>query len=532
MRKQLIGLMLGSFVLASALAGQQWVKPKCDLKPGHYLVNSAVLYLKNASETRFDDQRKKDLNDAQRSLTQALTSGGQEKNPAAWYYLARYYVIENDAYGADSAFRKAEALRPECKDDIQFWRRNVLWVPTFNAGINALNAQQYDSAVAAFRRAAAVYDGEPQAYTVLATAYFNMPAETFLPQSVFRQSRPGLPDSLFQAAYDSAARAHYDSAAKYFRRGAELATDPKFAQDKRDAMFNRANSFYAGLRYDSAAVAYAEYLKVAPNDAQALARLGDALQASGQKDSAMGVFATIIEHADSMEPASLLNAGVSIYNAAPPSPDTARLSADCRRGHGTARTPAQRRTITVQCDSVARQAQKDRDALAAKNFDLAAKAFEAGLAHNPNSRDGLFNLANAYLALRQPDKMLPVARRLAAIDPMSRNTVRLVAQAFALQKQNDSALHYVVLADSLLPIDVNVGRFSPEEQKASLNGVIANYHGQATAPLSLIFEFLDAKGTVVATQNVEVPAIQPDGSHAFEVQAIGTGIAAWRYRKG
>src|SRR5512147_1460614 len=128
MRKQLIGLMLGSFVLASALAGQQWVKPKCDLKPGHYLVNSAVLYLKNAAETRFDDQREKDLRDANHSLEQALTTGGQTKNPAAWYYLARYYVIRNDAVGADSAFRKAEELVPACKDDIWFWRRNSLWV--------------------------------------------------------------------------------------------------------------------------------------------------------------------------------------------------------------------------------------------------------------------------------------------------------------------------------------------------------------------------------------------------------------------
>src|SRR5512143_2825322 len=493
MRKQLIGLMLGSVVLASALAGQgQWVKPKCDLKPGHYLVNSAVLYLKNAAETRFDDQKKKDLSDANRSLTQALTSGGQDKNPAAWYYLGRYYVIQNDAYGADSAFDRAEALFPACKDDIWLFRRNALWVPAFNAGVAALNAQQYDSAVAAFRRAAVVYDEEPQGLTTLATAFFNMPAETYLPESTFRRMNPAVPDSQFQAAYDAAAR----------------------------------------TRYDSAASGYAEYLKVMPNDAQALARLGDVLQTAGQKDSAMSVYATIIAHADSMDALSLFNAGVSIYNGAPPFPDTVRVSADCRRSRAPGRTPAQRRLIVAQCDSVAADSVKKREATAAQNYSLAAQAFEAGLAHNAQSRDGLFNLANAYLALRQPDKMLPVAQRLVAIDPMNRNSVRLVAQAWALKSRSDSALHYVTLSDSLLPVDVTVASFAPGEQNVSLSGLIANYHSSPSTPLTLVFEFLDASGKVVATQTVDVPAIPAEGNHAFQTQAIGAGIIAWRYKKG
>ena len=102
--RKVSGLVIGTLVLASALVGQGWVPARCDIKPGNYLVNSAVLYLRNAAQTRFDDQKKKDLSDANRSLTQALTSGGQEKNPAAWYYLGRYYVNQDDVYGADSAF--------------------------------------------------------------------------------------------------------------------------------------------------------------------------------------------------------------------------------------------------------------------------------------------------------------------------------------------------------------------------------------------------------------------------------------------
>jgi tetratricopeptide (TPR) repeat protein len=535
MRKQLIGLMFGSLVLAPALAGQgHWVQPRCDLKPGHFLVNSGLLYLKNAAETRFDDVRERDLRDANNSLVQALTTGGQDKNPAAWYYFGRYYVVRNDAVGADSAFRKAEALLPACKDDILYWRRNSLWVPAFNAGVAALNAQQYDSAIASFRRAAVVYDAEPQAFSTLATAFFNMPAAVFLPESAFRRVHPDLPDSAFRVVYDSIALTRYDSAARYFRRAVEAASDPKFVREKKDAMFNMGNAFYAARTYDSAAAAYGEYLKEAPLDAQALARLADVLVASGHKDSAMAVYAHIIAHADSMDPINLFNAGVSIYNAAPEAPDTERMTADCRRDGGARRpglTALQRRSIVVKCDSVARQASKDRDAAAAGNYRTAARAFEAGLARNGQSRDGLYNLSNAYFALREADKMLLISQRLMAVDPLNRNAVRLVAQAWQLNSHSDSALHYVTLADSLLPFDVNVGSFTPDEQSASLSGLVTNFHSVPSIPLSLTFEFLDGSGKVVATQPLDVPAIPEGANHAFQLQATGAGIVAWRYRK-
>src|SRR2546430_3483369 len=66
-----------------------------------------------SSDTKFEDQRQKDLKDAYRVLTQAVTTGGQEKNPAAWYYLARYYEFQNDLGGADSTFAKAQELAPK-----------------------------------------------------------------------------------------------------------------------------------------------------------------------------------------------------------------------------------------------------------------------------------------------------------------------------------------------------------------------------------------------------------------------------------
>jgi tetratricopeptide (TPR) repeat protein len=506
MRNPILATMLGTLVLAPALVVGQgmgvWLPPKCDIKPGHFLVNSGLLYLKNATQTRYDDVRERDLRDGNRTLTEAVTSGGQDKNPAAWYYLGRYYVMRNDALGADSAFRKAEALMPACKEDILYYRRNALWVPAFNAGAAALTAQNYDSAIAAFRRANQIYDAEPQGFAMLATVFFNT-------------RRP-------------------DSAATYFRRAIQVASDPKFATEQKDAMFNLGNSFFAAQSFDSAAAAFAAYLRVVPNDPQALARLGDVLTAGGHQDSAMAVYRQIIAHADSVETQSLFNAGVSIYNAAPPWPDTSALGAGCRterRGGRTTLTATQRRTIAVACDSVTRKAAHDRDTAAAVNYRIAAQAFEAGLARNAQSRDGLYNLANSYLALREPDKMLPVAQRLILVDPLNRGSMRLVAQAWQLKNNGDSALRYVILADSLLPVDVAVSMFSPGDSSVSIGGLITNFHGKPGAPFKLVFEFLKAGGEVVTTQSMDVPAIDAGGNHPFTVQAIGAGVEAWRYKK-
>src|SRR5216117_4341946 len=87
--KQAIGLVV-CLVAAAPCRGeaqQIWLPAACELKPGHYLVNSGLLYLKSAASTKFAEQRTKDLKDANRVLTQALTSAGQEKNAAAWYYF-------------------------------------------------------------------------------------------------------------------------------------------------------------------------------------------------------------------------------------------------------------------------------------------------------------------------------------------------------------------------------------------------------------------------------------------------------------
>jgi tetratricopeptide (TPR) repeat protein len=503
LRNAVVGILVAALAIASppragAQQSNRWAAPKCDIKPAHFLVNSGLLYLKSATETKFDDQKEKDLRDAYRVLTQALTTGNQEKNPAAWYYLARYYVMTQDLVGADSSFRRAETLRPDCAEDIGIWRRFV-WVPALNAGIAAWQANNTDSAMAAFRQANAILQTEPQGFKYLASLHYNA--------------------------------GQLDSAAVYFRRAADIAAaDPGTVQDRKDALFNLARIQHSQRRWAEAEAAYREYLAVTPNDPDGMAGLGSVLLAAGQRDSAFALYQRIIARGDSGGALPLFRAGVEIYTAAPEAPDTAVAGGSCRTEARTNRQLSPAR-IRARCDSVTTRMMREHDALANETYRLAARAFEAGVRANPYYRDGLFNLVNTYLVLNDSAGMLAPAQRLVTLDPMNRTSLRLLAFAHQRIGHVDSTLHYLRMADSTLIADVTVSQFDPEDQSGEVKGIVTNLRATPSQPFKLVFEFLNTKGEVVATQSADVPVIPPQGTHEFDLKATGAGIQAWRYHK-
>src|SRR2546427_664487 len=284
----LVGVVVSS--VAGSAAAQQWTSAKCELNTSHFLVQGAVQYLKNASETKFQDKRVGYLKDASRVLTEAVTTKGQDKNPAAWYYFGRYYALTNDMTGADTAFTKALALAPLCKEDISVWRR-VFWVPVFNEGVKAWQAGNTDSAIASFRRANQIYQGEPTGFVYLGTLFANA-------------NQP-------------------DSSAKYFKLAVPAASDPKFAKQKRDALFNVARVYHAAQRHDEAIAGYKQYLDSFPGDVQALAGLAAIYSQQGKRSEAGALYGQILEHADSAEANDLFSAAQAVLNAIPNEPGPA-----------------------------------------------------------------------------------------------------------------------------------------------------------------------------------------------------------------
>src|SRR5437867_5715801 len=99
--RRLLAVWIGVGVLVvvpSAVAGQarSWVPPQppCDIKPGHFRINSAIVDLQSAATK--PNTRDRMLQAAQDVLTRSITGDQQDKNPAAWYYLGRYYVEMKD----------------------------------------------------------------------------------------------------------------------------------------------------------------------------------------------------------------------------------------------------------------------------------------------------------------------------------------------------------------------------------------------------------------------------------------------------
>src|SRR5438445_9869776 len=268
-----------------------------------------------------------------------------------------------------------------------------------------------------------------------------------------------------------------------------------------------------------------------PGDVQALAGLAAIYSQQGKRSEAGALYGQILEHADSAEANDLFSAAQAILNAIPNEPDTAPMGSACR-----AATRARNKTLTVKqvatrCAAVTDDTIKAfRTTLAAPRYRLAARAYEAGLAKNPNLREALYNLGGIYYLLDDTAKALPVAQRLYAVDPLNRTSLAKLAGAWQLRASKDSTLLYLTIADSMT-VEVTIGTFSPDEQGAKLDGLFTNLKTKASLPAGVTFEFLNAKGDVVATQKQDVPAIDASGSHAFEIKAAGAGIVAWRYRR-
>jgi Tfp pilus assembly protein PilF len=482
--------------LASQAGAQEWVGPKCDIKAGHYLVNSGVLYLKSATETKFPDQREKDLRDAARVLGQAVGAGGQQKNPAAWYYFGRYYVEMKDVAGADSAFTKAVTLAPTCARDANTYRRK-LWGPIVNAGVAAWQAGNADSAIASFRRANQVYGDEPTSFVYLATLLANA-------------NQP-------------------DSAVKYFRLAVTAAQDPKYAKEKKDALFNVARTFHSAQRWDDALHAYQDYLAAYPDDIQATAGLASVYVAMGERDEAMGMYAQILQHADSADALDLFRAGQQMLSGLHP-PDTTALGRQCRADARSASRTLTVHQIAVRCDSTMRAAMRSYDSGVQSQYRIVEQAYEAGLVKSPYYREALFTLAGVAELVGDTARALAVAQRLYAVDPLNRGTLRIVARAWQMHGKSDSTLHYLQLVDSI-PVEVTVGTFVPDPLGATLGGLLTNSRPEPTPTMTLTFEFLSATGDVVAAEPLNVTAIASGENQAFELKPKGAGIAAWRYKR-
>ena len=436
----------------------RYLPPACGMKEGHSKVSSGATNLKTGVETASPAKKTRALASGQKVLLEAIQQNGQEKNPAAWYYLGRVYLQQGDLAGADSAFTKAEALSPGCKQDISM-QRYTGWVPLVNAGIDFAKQQKNDSALALFREANIIYRDEPQAYSSAAVILANNKMD--------------------------------DSAIVYLQKAADIATAANMVEDRNLATFNLAVIFQRQNRNEEAGAALERYLGWVPNDVPAKRALAVIYRATGKVDKAKAIDAEVGVDSTARPAASgqaaPIDTAIALYNA--------------------------------------------------KKYDTAATAFEQIVAAEPYNRDALYGLANSYVALKKGPQLVRAATRLVAIEPLNNNVVRMLMTGQRLSKK-EALANKTAMRLLAMPVSIAVIEFAPAADGASVKATATGREAQdsrgkpvAAKPFTVIFEFLDSKGTVVGNQEVQVPALKTGETHPIEAKAQGAGISAWRYKQ-
>jgi len=532
-----LALLIALVPGALGAQAQGWVPPQspCDLKAGHFRVTSAIVNLRSAATK--PNTRDQMLEATRDVLTRAMTGDRQDKNPAAWYYFGRYYVEMRDAAGADSAFRRALALAPECQQDIDGYREK-LWVDGINAGLRNWQESRLDSAKTLLRQAAALRPSHPRAWLALGQIYASEnktdSAATALSQAAaaagndtaFAQQKK---DALGTSARLQIRRLQGDSAVQRWQR-------TRFSRDSVQRLLAADSSVVARIEASSAS-RRARGARLAPVDQQAFTRDSTArARAVTDRRAALAARASAVASDSAAAHAAydpVIRAFKSYLEAYPDATDAVPGLANLyyqsgRLGEANAAFdaiyPTNRR---IDPDVII---EAGRGALRANAPVVAAALLERGLAERPYHRDAIVDLSNAYLVLRDSAHLLPAAHRLMAVDPLNRVSLRLLSAGWDLRGRRDSAQKYRDLADGGLQVEMSISSLDADSSGYTLRGVASNA-GNTESPVQRVtFEFLDALGNVQVTQSVEVPPLPPQGSRDIELRVPGTALVAWRYR--
>ena len=466
-----------SGVLATAIAGTGYaqgpvLQPKlAELQPAKFAVPLCPLKAQGSVQKGVDALRKAYepksdraglLGQAKELILQGMSKEGQSTNAAAWYYLARVYLMQGDIGGVDSTFRKAQELEPQCEIDIDQYRQNS-WALLANAGLEVQKAGNIEGAIVLFRDADRLFQGMPHVASNLGVLFANMGGKD-------------------------------DSAAVYFAKAmkiAENSTDTSMVADRNSNALNLALMYQRLDRHKEAVPVLEKYLGWKPKDMDARKALSQSLRAAGMAGRADSLELAMVgemskQNLDSLDTQDILAIGVAAFNA-----------------------------------------QKYADA---------AGAFDKAVQRNPYSRDAVYNLANAYLALKDHENLVKAAGKLVDLEPMNEDVYRLQGQGFKGLKKDAEVLK---AAERLVGLQVTVemtgfqlGRSTAKLEGLATGRAPTDAQGKPIKPaaVTLVIEFVTSGGTVVDTKEVALPVLAVGTTHKISVDAKGADIAGWRYR--
>jgi tetratricopeptide (TPR) repeat protein len=492
---------LAALTLGGAQAGAQVAAAECKIdtdKPGQLktaknALARAIAGIGDANKAASDAIKELDKNGA-KIRAQNETGYNMILGQTYAWFVARQgqphvvrradigYTTQPDATidlltAADSAFDEVERVAPGCAAETNDYRRPA-WAPLVNAAAELVNSDQLDSAEKLIKRADVIYQASPH------TSYFS---------AIIAQKRNDLAGAI------AANKRTMDMIT-----AEQAAKDEGAGQIRNQVMYNYAVLLAAQADAQTgdqqkatareAVAAYKAFLEAYPSDEQrtsAQAGMGRMLAALGDTAAVASVFGEMVADPSKYTESQLIEGGTTAFNSS--------------------------------------------------RFDAAAKLFEAVLQRNPYYRDALFNLANTYWSQNQWDKMMPVAQRLAQVDPNNQDAWQLLAIAYkgrgdvakaaknlALERaMYDTAVKHVERKNALMS-RVAFTQFSHDGAKHTLRGTVENASAKP-ATYTVRFEFLDKDGQPVAAKEVTVGPVEPKKTSPFVVEVNQTGIVAFRY---
>jgi len=469
--------------------------PSCDIEQGKpQSVARATLSFARAQAAMRGGNPTKDLKDMVAALT--APNAGTE-NPVGRAYLlgtAYVFLLEQPAISAvsarsavglainptgtidlfaaaDSAITIVEQSSPACTAFMAPFRQQKAWLNVTNAAINALNANQLDSAEIFARRSLTLDRKSPYAYSVLASiarTRKNYPA-------MLEYGRQTITASGTDTTYDDIrSRTLYDIAATTTLR-TEAATGAEKRTLAREGI-TAWNAVLAGSQDDI-------------NSTQAVANLAKLYIAAGDSVSIPKIYAQMIAEPSKFSEGALLQAGVIASQNKRPD-DAALLFAAV-----VERNPYQRDALNNLAASYIFTGNYD------KVFPVVAKL----TALDPSNPDNWMFYAFTYAGMLKNTK---VAR---------------VTKAYT-----DSLTLYNSKADKM-GLKVSFTEFSRNNEGTTLVGKIEN-RSTASKTYSLSIDFVDAKGNVLFTETASVGPVAPKASKEFTMKNAKTGVAGFRYK--
>ena len=443
---------------------------------------SAQVYLDQAENTDAADEKQRRYTEA---LEQArLSIQNQQGNPLG-YYQAGIALHGLGQYAeAAQMFTRAEEIYPRYILETGPIRERA-WVNLYNAGVQALQANDEARAIQQLEMADQIYQGRPEARSNLAVIYTN--------------------------------RGDYASAITWYERTLETLrgedreyksaeVQAQWAEQEGDIVFNMAQVYQRMDRRADAIRLYREYLAVNPNDASVKTHLALALSQEGQEDEAGRLYNEVL-NSEGLADEDLYQIGIGLFNAG--------RFADAATAF-------------------------DRAVAANAYFRDAAFNLTQALMALANERED----ANAPAAERVAlyERLVRASEGLRGVDPSSRTAALVLAQAYrsladltsgatSTEWRNRLLAQLELIQD--LPIDVSNVMLAPAGPgRIRMSGQVANLTMNPGSPINLRLSILGPGGTVIATQDVSVtaPAREENVSFSQEFQVSGE-IAGWRYER-